>query len=67
MRPIAREVRVETKRFDNVEDFYERAKGFLLAREAEHNLILGICGHLRQHPEEAGRAYMAVVEERGAP
>lgn len=50
------------RRFGTPEDFYAEAERFLLEREAEHNLILGICatlmgqpGHYEQEP------YLAVV------
>ncbi len=37
---------VEIRRVDSVERFLAAAEGFLVAREAEHNLILGICSGL---------------------
>ncbi|NPV07909.1 MAG: GNAT family N-acetyltransferase [Anaerolineae bacterium] len=56
------------KRFDRGSDFYERAKPFLLKREAEHNLILGIAAGIASgaewvHPPP----YLALVEEEDEP
>lgn len=52
------------ERFFEVEDFYERAERFLIEREAQHNLIIGICSGLMRHPERvAQRPYLASVEE----
>jgi uncharacterized protein len=48
-------------RFDSGDAFADRAFPFLLDREPEHNLIVGICGQLRE-----GRysdPYLAVVED----
>jgi uncharacterized protein len=57
---------VELRRFRRVEDFYRRAERFLLAREAEHNLILGLCGSARRRPPRDGQQpYLAVVEDQG--
>jgi uncharacterized protein len=43
--------------------FLKRAEGFLAAREAEHNLILGLAGLLRVEPLPYGHpAYLATVE-----
>jgi predicted GNAT family acetyltransferase len=39
---------LQLERFDHVAAFEERARHFLLEREAEHNLILGICGQIRE-------------------
>lgn len=38
-------------RFEAVEAFLEETGDFLAAREAEHNLIFGICSWLRSNPE----------------
>jgi hypothetical protein len=49
------------RRFENVEDFEARALPFLVEREAENNLFLGICANIR-----AGRysdPYLCVVEQ----
>jgi hypothetical protein len=54
---------LELTRFGSIDAFEQRASAFLLAREAEHNLILGICGQIRE-----GRytdPYLAVVEGTG--
>ena len=49
-------------RFDNVNEFYSHVSAFLTAREAEHNLVLGIIrgvqiGEYHEHPP-----YLACVE-----
>jgi hypothetical protein len=51
-------------RFDSVADFLSEAQGFLVAREAEHNLLLGIAGLLRDHPEVYPEPpYLVVVRQ----
>ena len=46
--------------------FLERAGEFLLEREAEHNLLLGIAGQLRSHPRRYGEdPYFAVALDAG--
>lgn len=56
---------MELRRFRRVEDFNRRAERFLLVREAEHNLILGLCGSARrQAPRFEQQPYLAVVEHQ---
>jgi GNAT superfamily N-acetyltransferase len=51
-------------RFEDAAEFYRRAEPFLLEREADHNLILGICADLIQHPEHYTQPpFLAVLEE----
>ncbi len=58
---------MELRRFDSIEEFYGRAEPFLLEREAEHNLILGMCTNLRRYPERIEHPpYMATIERDGA-
>jgi len=38
-------------RFDNIKDFWQKAENYLLQREAEHNLLLGISHTLLHYPE----------------
>jgi predicted GNAT family acetyltransferase len=58
---------MELTRFDDVADFYRRAEPCLLAHEAEHNLMLGLCATLMQNPGEYESApYLALVTEGGA-
>jgi predicted GNAT family acetyltransferase len=45
---VALDMALELTRFDDVDAFEERAEDFLLESEAEHNLILGICGQIRE-------------------
>jgi len=53
-------------RHDSAEGFLAHAGEFLGAREAEHNLILGLSSRLRVAPLMYGEpAYFAVVEEGG--
>lgn len=50
------------ERFSDVRSFEERAMPFLMAREAEHNLFLGICSQIKE-----GRytdPYLATVQRR---
>lgn len=57
---------MELRRFHSIEEFYGRVEPFLLAREAEHNLLLGICAHLMRYPERVERPpYLACVEQEG--
>lgn len=58
---------MELKCFDKAEDFYVHAESFLLEREAEHNLILGICAsiiHGQEYREQP--PYLATLEQNGA-
>lgn len=52
---------LELTRFGSVGAFEERALGWLLEREAEHNLFIGLLGQIREgrYPE----AYLALVED----
>jgi len=57
---------MELKYFHAVDDFYRGAEGFLLAHEAEHNLLLGICAGLMRHPERVETAsYLATIDGDG--
>jgi predicted GNAT family acetyltransferase len=54
------------QRFGGVGDFLDVAGAFLVEREAEHNLILGICSNLRETPEAFnGEPYLAAVTDGG--
>ena len=53
-------------RHESADDFLAHAGSFLGAREAEHNLILGLCSRLRVAPLMYGEPpYFAVVEHDG--
>jgi predicted GNAT family acetyltransferase len=55
---------VELRRFDAVDDFLAVAGDFLVAREAEHNLILGVCQNVRDIPETfTAPPYFATVTD----
>jgi len=57
---------VDVHRYPEADGFLEHAGEFLAAREAEHNLILGLSSRLRQDPLAFGEApYLAVVEDGG--
>jgi predicted GNAT family acetyltransferase len=57
--------RMQLDRFERVEDFLAKAGEFLAAREAEHNLILGISSGLRRNPSQYdGPPYLAVVTDQ---
>lgn len=50
-------------RYDDARLFYDRAEPFLLAHEAEHCLIIGICQTLIQQPGHYTNPYLALVED----
>jgi len=53
-------------RFHSAHDFRARAEAFLLEREAEHNLPLGLVSALTFNPDLYGtQPYFAVVEDAG--
>lgn len=54
-----REIRITAYR--DTEKFYAQAAPFLLAREAEHNLILGLCASLLKNPPENPPFHMLVT------
>ena len=55
---------MQAVRVSGVETFLARAGAFLEAREAEHNLLLGISSRLRTNPRLYGEEpFFAVVEE----
>jgi len=58
---------MDVLRCHSADEFLERAGDFLVAREAEHNLILGLTGRLRENPLTYGdeAPYFAVVEDGG--
>jgi predicted GNAT family acetyltransferase len=66
---------VDLRRFRSATEFMAVAGPFLSAREAEHNLIFGICAGLeadaaaatspKQPPPAADEPYFAVVSDRG--
>jgi predicted GNAT family acetyltransferase len=54
-------------RFELAADFMRQAETFLLAHEAEHNLILGLCASLMRQPGAYEAApYLALVTEGDA-
>ena len=54
-------------RFHSAHDFRARAEAFLLEREAEHNLPLGLVSALTFNPDLYGtQPYFAVVEDAEA-
>ncbi len=54
---------MQLTRFGNAEDFYQRVESFLVAHEAEHCLILGLCSTLIRQPGYYQNPYLALVEE----
>ena len=57
---------MRVERHADAESFLADAGDFLIAREAEHNLILGLSGRLRVDPRIFGEApYFAVAREGG--
>ena len=56
---------MELRRFDAVGDFLSVAEPFLVEREAEHNLLLGVASSITEAPEAySGPPYLAVVTDR---
>ena len=54
---------MQLHRFDNFQEFCDRAQNYLLQYEAEHNLLLGILHTLRHYPERYPEPpYLAIVE-----
>jgi uncharacterized protein len=57
---------MEVARYGDAGGFVEHAGEFLAAREAEHNLILGLSSRVRHEPRLLGEdPYLAVVEDSG--
>ena len=57
---------MELTRYDDAASFLATAGAFLGAREAEHNLILGLSSRLEREPLLYGEPpYLAVVEDEG--
>jgi hypothetical protein len=57
---------MELVRFADVDSFLDVAGEFLVAREAEHNLIFGIAANVRASPEiYSGPPYLAAVTDGG--
>jgi predicted GNAT family acetyltransferase len=56
---------MNVRHFGDVDAYLEAAGAFLVAREAEHNLIFGICSSLRETAERYGEPYLAIVERDG--
>jgi uncharacterized protein len=57
---------VDVHRYAEPAQFVDHAGEFLAAREAEHNLILGLSARLRHEPRLFGEdPYLAVVEDGG--
>ena len=58
---------MEVRVFDDPGAFSRRAAAFLLAHEAEHNLIFGVCAQLQADPARfPSLPYLATVEREGA-
>jgi len=50
---------MRVERYDHPARFYEEVAPFLLEREAEHCLLLGICSNLMTQPERSSDPYLA--------
>ncbi len=58
---------MELIRYETAAEMLEAVGDYLVAREAEHNLVLGILGTLRDHPEVYPQPpYLAAVTDRDA-
>jgi predicted GNAT family acetyltransferase len=58
---------VHVVRFDDPEEFAARAMPVLLADEARHNLMLGLCTTLTRHPDVYPEFHLWTVEDAGEP
>jgi len=58
---------MELTRFEDVHLFYAEAEAYLVAHEAHHNLLLGLCARLVEQPEDYTEQppYFAVVRDQG--
>ena len=58
---------IEVRRPPDVETFLAEAGPFLAEREAEHNLLLGICSSLVRDPRTFGEVppYLAIIQDGG--
>jgi predicted GNAT family acetyltransferase len=57
---------MELMRFHTIEEFYRRTESFLMERETEHNLILGIAGSMMRNPSLVDfEPYLACVVHEG--
>lgn len=52
---------MQIERYDNPTRFYETIAPFLLEREAEHCLLLGIAANLMSQPDLYTDPYLAAV------
>jgi uncharacterized protein len=62
--------RLNLRHHDDVEDFLAAAGSFLEAREAEHNLILGVCTNIRRYPDVVADnppVFLTVTASDGRP
>jgi uncharacterized protein len=60
-------MKLTVSRTQTVEEFLATAGGFLAAREAEHNLLFGICSSIQKSPEifEDAPRFAVVTDARG--
>jgi uncharacterized protein len=56
---------VKLTRFADIHEFYPKVEGYLLAQEAEHNLLLGLSSNLMHGNDYAEPPYLAMVEDGG--
>jgi uncharacterized protein len=56
---------VHLQRYEDVREFYRRAEPFLLTREAEHCLMLGLCNSLMTSDFYKEPPYLVLVEDKG--
>lgn len=57
---------MELERFTSVDEFLALAGPYLEAREAEHNLMFGLCATIRSHPEVYRDPWFIAVLDGGA-
>src|ERR1700733_1363840 len=56
---------IELQRFTTCDAFLAVAGNFLRAREAEHNLMLGLCSTIGAHPEVYRDPWFLAASEHG--
>ena len=56
---------IRINQYSNIGSFTAAAGDFLAQREAEHNLLLGICTALKTYPERYPDAYLAAAVDQG--
>ena len=54
---------ISFKKYENAAVFLEATESLLLEKEAEYNLMLGICGMLKYEEHQTDKSYIAIYED----